>query len=469
MIRENQRLFNVINVIIDVIILLISNMIVNSHLFDKVLLLGNVTNIFAVSRLNTILLFFVLLIISYIFLYSFFGLYKPQRTNKTVFSESSNILKANIAEFLFLSLLISLGLLPVTLDYIISFTFINFIIASIERATLRGVLRLLRSKGFNTKYILIIGAGEVGQNVVSTIKLNTYLGYKVIGFLDDNMEGELDGIPVLGKLDDLERILSEKMVDRVIVSVAPRHYKVLEKLMRTCEKMGVRADIVPDYYRYITAHPSIELIDNIPLISVRFLPLDITYNDLFKRICDILFVVITGIIISPLLLVVALAIKLTSPGDIIYKQERIGKGGVPFQIYKFRSMSSENEYIDDKKWTQKDDPRITKVGRFIRKTSIDELPQFYNILKGDMSLIGPRPERPYFVNKFREDVPKYMIKHHVRPGMTGWAQVNGYRGNTSIVKRIEYDIYYVENWTFLLDLKIFFKTIPTLINDKNAY
>lgn len=469
MIRENQRLFNVINVIIDVIILLISNMIVNSHLFDKVLLLGNVTNIFAVSRLNTILLFFALLIISYIFLYSFFGLYKPQRTNKTVFSESSNILKANIAEFLFLSFLISFGLLPVTLDYIISFTVINFIIASIERATLRGVLRLLRSKGFNTKYILIIGAGEVGQNVVSTIKLNTYLGYKVIGFLDDNMEGELDGIPVLGKLDDLERILSEKMVDRVIVSVAPRHYKVLEKLMRTCEKMGVRADIVPDYYRYITAHPSIELIDNIPLISVRFLPLDITYNDLFKRICDILFVVITGIIISPLLLVVALAIKLTSPGNIIYKQERIGKGGVPFQIYKFRSMSSENEYIDDKKWTQKDDPRITKVGRFIRKTSIDELPQFYNILKGDMSLIGPRPERPYFVNKFREDVPKYMIKHHVRPGMTGWAQVNGYRGNTSIVKRIEYDIYYVENWTFLLDLKIFFKTIPTLINDKNAY
>ena len=469
MIRENQRLFNVINVIIDVIILLISNMIVNSHLFDKVLLLGNVTNIFAVSRLNTILLFFVLLIISYIFLYSFFGLYKPQRTNKTVFSESSNILKANIAEFLFLSFLISFGLLPVTLDYIISFTVINFIIASIERATLRGVLRLLRSKGFNTKYILIIGAGEVGQNVVSTIKLNTYLGYKVIGFLDDNMEGELDGIPVLGKLDDLERILSEKMVDRVIVSVAPRHYKVLEKLMRTCEKMGVRADIVPDYYRYITAHPSIELIDNIPLISVRFLPLDITYNDLFKRICDILFVVITGIIISPLLLVVALAIKLTSPGNIIYKQERIGKGGVPFQIYKFRSMSSENEYIDDKKWTQKDDPRITKVGRFIRKTSIDELPQFYNILKGDMSLIGPRPERPYFVNKFREDLPKYMIKHHVRPGMTGWAQVNGYRGNTSIVKRIEYDIYYVENWTFLLDLKIFFKTIPTLINDKNAY
>jgi len=469
MIRENQRLFNVINVIMDIIVVLISNLIVNSHLFDHILLLNHVTTIFAVNRNSTILLFFVLVIPSYILLYSFFGLYKPQRTNRTVFSESSNILKANITEFLVLSILISVGLLPVTLDYIISFTIINFILATIERASLRGVLRILRAKGFNTKYILIIGAGEVGQNVVNTIKVNTYLGYKVIGFLDDHIEGELDGIEILGKIEDLEKILSEKMVDRVIVSVAPRHYKVLEKIMNNCEKMGVRADIVPDYYRYITAHPSIELIDNIPLISVRFLPLDITYNDLFKRICDILFVVIVGIIISPILLIVALAVKLDSPGNIIYKQERIGKGGVPFQIYKFRSMSSENEYIDDKKWTQKDDPRITKVGHFIRKTSIDELPQFYNILKGDMSLIGPRPERPYFVKKFREDVPKYMIKHHVRPGMTGWAQVNGYRGNTSIVKRIEYDIYYVENWTFLLDLKIFYKTIPTLINDKNAY
>ena len=147
----------------------------------------------------------------------------------------------------------------------------------------------------------------------------------------------------------------------------------------------------------------------------------------------------------------------------------MGEDGKIFMIYKFRSMSSENEYIDDKVWTKKDDPRITSIGKIIRKYSIDELPQFYNIFKGDMSLIGPRPERPYFVNKFKESVPKYMIKHHVKPGMTGWAQINGYRGNTSIVKRIEYDIYYVENWSFLLDMKIIIKTIPTLINDKNAY
>ena len=197
--------------------------------------------------------------------------------------------------------------------------------------------------------------------------------------------------------------------------------------------------------------------------------MDISYNSIFKRLFDVIFVVITSVIISPLLLLVAILVKVTSPGPIIYKQERVGEDGKIFMIYKFRSMSSENEYIDDKVWTKKDDPRITSIGKIIRKYSIDELPQFYNIFKGDMSLIGPRPERPYFVNKFKESVPKYMIKHHVKPGMTGWAQINGYRGNTSIVKRIEYDIYYVENWSFLLDMKIIIKTIPTLINDKNAY
>ena len=188
-----------------------------------------------------------------------------------------------------------------------------------------------------------------------------------------------------------------------------------------------------------------------------------------KRTMDIVSSLVGLILLSPLFLLVAILIKLDSKGPIIFKQIRIGKNSKPFYIYKFRSMKSENEYIDDKKWTQKDDPRVTTIGKIIRKTSIDELPQFYNIFKGDMSLIGPRPERPYFVNKFRESVPKYMIKHHVKPGMTGWAQVNGYRGNTSIVKRIKYDIYYVENWSIMLDIRIFFKTLPALLNDKNAY
>jgi Undecaprenyl-phosphate glucose phosphotransferase len=366
-------------------------------------------------------------------------------------------------------MLLLLNIIRVDAYYVVSILFVTFILAVVERALLRLTLRKFRKEGFNIKYVLIIGAGEVGEKLADTIKVNTYLGYKIMGFLDDYVEGSVNDVKVIGKIGDIEKILANNIVDRVIVSISPRHYDLLKDIINSCEKMGVRADIVPDYYQYVSSNFAVELIDDIPLISVRNLPLDITFNKLVKRVFDVLFVVIVSIIISPLLLAVALGVKFSSPGPIIYKQERVGENGRVFEIYKFRSMTTENEYIDDQKWTQKDDPRITTFGKFIRKTSIDELPQFYNILKGDMSLIGPRPERPYFVRKFRESVPKYMIKHHVRPGMAGWAQINGYRGNTSIVKRIEYDIFYVENWSIWLDIKIFLKTIPMLLFDQNAY
>lgn len=463
MIRENQRLFNVINVLIDAVIVVFSALFVSSKFFMRF------TNLTFVYNYESWLLFFIFLVPTYLVLFFFSGLYTPQRTNRSVFSESSKIAQVVLLEFFLLIALSSLKIIVQSQGFLICFLIVDFILATLERALLRIFLRKFRAEGFNIKYVLIIGAGEVGERLAETIKVNSYLGYKIMGFLDDSVTEDISGIRVIGKISDLEKIISFNVIDRVIVSIAPRHYDLLSDIINTCEKMGIRADIVPDYYKYLTSHPNIELIDDIPLISVRYLPLDIAYNNLFKRIFDILFVVVVSIFISPILLIVALSIKLTSPGPIIYKQERVGLNGKVFNIYKFRSMSSENEYIDDKKWTQKDDPRVTKVGKFIRKTSIDELPQFYNIFKGDMSLIGPRPERPYFVNKFRESVPKYMIKHHVRPGMTGWAQINGYRGNTSIAKRIEYDIYYVENWSVLLDIRIFFKTIPMLLFDQNAY
>jgi len=464
MIRENQQLFNVLNVFFDIVVVLFSTIFICFPLSKKIASIGFFGNF------EELLIFFIILIPSYVFFFNIFSLYTPKRTDRSSFSAAYAIGQANLSECIFLAILNSLNILHISINFLICFLIINTTIAILERAMVRYFLRSMRSKGFNIKYVLIVGAGEVGENLVDTIRENSYLGYKVIGFLDDKKEGTVHGIDIIGKVDDLNDILeSKEIVDRVILSIAPRHYKALESLMDVCEKNGVRADIVPDYYRYLTARPNIELLDNIPLISARYLPLDISYNRMFKRIFDVLFVVITSIIISPLLLIVAILVKTTSKGPIIYSQERVGEDGKPFMIYKFRSMSSENEYIDDKVWTKENDPRITRIGKIIRKYSIDELPQFYNIFKGDMSLIGPRPERPYFVNKFKESVPKYMIKHHVKPGMTGWAQINGYRGNTSIVKRIEYDIYYVENWSVLLDIKIFIKTIPTLLNDKNAY
>ncbi|MBR3212993.1 MAG: undecaprenyl-phosphate glucose phosphotransferase [Methanosphaera sp.] len=463
MIRENQRLFNIMNVVIDALIVLFAVSIVNSSIFT------NYTHLSFNHDYLSQLVLYIFLIPSYILFYYIFGLYTPQRTNRSIFSESSKILRVIVVEFIFMSILLLLNVIHVDAYYIVSVLLLTFVLAAVERSLLRLTLRKFRQEGFNIKYVLIIGAGEVGARLADTISVNSYLGYKIMGFLDDNVTGEINNVKVIGKITDIEKILARNLVDRVIVSISPRHYNVLGQIIESCEKMGVRADIVPDYYQYVSSNFNVELIDDIPLISVRNLPLDITFNRYIKRIFDVIFVIVVSIIISPLLILVAIGVKLTSPGPVIYKQERVGENGRVFMIYKFRSMTIENEYIDDQKWTQKNDPRVTNFGKFIRRTSIDELPQFYNILKGDMSLIGPRPERPYFVRKFRESVPKYMIKHHVRPGMAGWAQINGYRGNTSIVERIKYDIFYVENWSIWLDIKIFLRTIPMLLFDQNAY
>ena len=237
--------------------------------------------------------------------------------------------------------------------------------------------------------------------------------------------------------------------------------------MDACEEEGIKAEIIPDYYKYLPAKPSVDMLDDMPIINIRYVPLDDAFNK-FKKIIEDYFVAIVAIIItSPIMLITAIAIKLESPGPIIFKQERIGYNGKPFMMYKFRSMKVQDEDEEKSQWTTEDDPRKTRVGTFIRKMSIDELPQVFNVLKREMSVVGPRPERPYFVEQFKKEIPKYMVKHQVRPGLTGLAQVNGYRGNTSIEKRIEYDIRYVENWSLVLDIKIMFLTV--FKRDHNAY
>ena len=215
---------------------------------------------------------------------------------------------------------------------------------------------------------------------------------------------------------------------------------------------------VPDYYNFISTNPYTEDLDGLPVINIRNVPLTNTMNKLIKRLIDIIGSIIALILFSPIMLIVAILVKKSSPGPIIFAQERIGLGNKPFKMYKFRSMGVQDPKKEAKEWTTKNDVRVTPVGRVIRKTSLDELPQFWNVLKGDMSLIGPRPERPLFVEKFKEEIPRYMIKHQVRPGITGWAQVNGFRGDTSIRSRIEHDLYYIENWSLGLDIKILFLT-----------
>jgi Undecaprenyl-phosphate glucose phosphotransferase len=243
----------------------------------------------------------------------------------------------------------------------------------------------------------------------------------------------------------------------------------MKDIIRICEKAGVKAQIIPEFSDKISSKPYLEEIGDIPVIGIRYIPLENLFNRMLKRTFDILFSGFAIIISSPIMILTAIIIKLTSPGPIIFKQKRVGLNKKEFTMYKFRSMHVQNFNKEKVEWTTEDDPRKTKFGSFIRKTSIDELPQFFNVLKGDMSLIGPRPERPYFVNKFKDEVPKYMVKHQVRPGITGWAQVNGWRGDTSINKRIECDIYYIENWSFTMDIKIVFLTIFKGFINRNAY
>ena len=306
---------------------------------------------------------------------------------------------------------------------------------------------------------------------ITRINANPQWGYVVRGVLDDRVpRGTLyKGVKVLGRIDNLTIILPENKLDEIAITLALEDYGRLEEIVDLCEKSGVHTKFIPDYNSLIPSRPYTEDLMGLPVINIRYVPLTNTLNLILKRCVDIIGSVLGLIIVSPIMILTAAAVKLSSPGPIIFKQERIGLHNKPFWMYKFRTMEIQKESSEKKAWTVRNDPRVTKIGKFLRRTSLDEFPQLYNILRGDMSLVGPRPERPLFVEKFREEIPRYMIKHQVRPGLTGWAQINGYRGDTSIRKRIDYDIFYIENWTMGLDFKIMFLTIFKGFINKNAY
>ena len=289
--------------------------------------------------------------------------------------------------------------------------------------------------------------------------------------MDDNAgpEENYKGISVIGRIDSLKEYLDSNNFDEIAITLKIDEYSKLRDIVNICEKTGVHTQFIPDYNNIIPTRPYTEDLMGMPVINIRYVPLSNTFYSLIKRVMDVI-ISLTGILItSPLMVCIAVIIKTTSKGPLIYKQERVGLHNKSFMMYKFRSMRVQEAGEEKKAWTTKNDPRVTAVGKFIRRTSIDELPQLFNILKGDMSVVGPRPERPFFVEKFKEEIPRYMIKHQVRPGLTGWAQVNGYRGDTSIKKRIEYDLFYIENWTLGFDIKIMFLTIFKGLINKNAY
>lgn len=465
MIKENQKHFNRLQVLIDAFVLLFS------YVAAWVIKFQIISSDDGALSLRTYMIALPITVLVYLGLYYLFSLYTPKRVQGRRL-ELWNIVKANtVGIALFLGVLYLIKMMHFSREMLFIFYMINICLEAIARNLIRYFLRSMRRKGYNLKHIVLVGYSRAAEEYIDRILENPQWGYKIRGILDDHIEAgtEYKGIKVLGKIDNLMIILPENRLDEIAITLGLSEYARLEEIVNICEKSGVHTKFIPDYNRIIPTKPYTEDILGLPVINIRHVPLTNTFYAAMKRGMDIVGAVFAIILFSPVMLFSVIMIKLTSPGPLIFKQERVGLHNHTFMMYKFRSMDVQPPEKEKTKWTVKDDPRVTNFGKFMRKTSIDELPQLFNVLKGEMSLVGPRPERPFFVEKFKEEIPRYMIKHQVRPGLTGWAQVNGYRGNTSIRKRIEYDLYYIENWTLGLDVKILFLTIFKGFINKNAY
>lgn len=472
MIKDNQSSLNRFHVVLDAVVTALS------YLFAWYIVIGSGwANQLGKRTLETKFYFGALVIIipAYLLLYSFFNLYTPKRVLGRR-NEFGKILKANTIGLLIFGLVLYFGrkephLFNFSQRLVVYFYAINVILITAERNAIRMGLRSMRSKGYNQKHILLVGYSSAAEGFVDRVKQNPEWGYTIRGILDDNLErgSEYNGVRIIGTTEDLEYILEQNSLDEIAITLSLKEYEKLRRLVALCEKSGVHTKFIPDYGNIIPTVPYMEDLQGLPVIHIRHVPLNSLPNAMMKRAVDIVGSLVGIVLFSPVMVIVAIAIKLTSPGPIIYCQERVGLHNRPFKMYKFRSMTVQDPGKEKSRWTTPGDARVTNIGKIIRKTSIDETPQFFNILFGDMSLVGPRPERPFFVEKFKEEIPRYMIKHQVRPGLTGWAQVNGYRGDTSIIKRIEHDLYYIENWTLGFDFKIMFLTVFKGFINKNAY
>ena len=415
--------------------------------------------------------YLVLIVPLFLILYHAFGLYVPIRMQgrRLVLS---NLVKANtlgVLIVIFILYMIDEGDISRTMFGM--FYCIDIILGWFFRMLVYYIIRDLRRKGYYQRQVLLVGYSRAAEEYIDRVLDNPQWGIRVRGILDDEVTaGSIyRNIKVIGRIANLDVILPASRLDEIAITLGLHEYDRLEEIVALCEKSGVHTKFIPDYINIIPTRPYTEDILGLPVINIRYVPLTNNFNALVKRVMDIIGSVAAIIISLPVMALMAGLIRLTSPGPLIYRQERVGLHNKTFWMYKFRSMEVQSEKEEKKAWTVKNDPRVTGIGKFMRRTSIDELPQLFNILKGDMSLVGPRPERPFFVEKFREEIPRYMVKHQVRPGLTGWAQVNGYRGDTSIRKRIEYDLFYIENWTVGFDIKILFLTFFKGFINKNAY
>ena len=451
MIKENQRLLNRVHVISDGAVLYLSLPLAFWIRF-YVLPGGYIT-----VPLSRYLWLGTVLTGVQLFTYAAFGLYQSQRKGRLVWELerlwlAGAVVMGALLSFLFVQRYVDYSRLTLVIWFVGSGG-----VLSCKRVVLRRVLRYFRQKGYNQKHVLIIGSGEMARAYWETVREGLELGYTAMGYVSEEEEKGLEGLKRLGGYGKLSRVLEKGRPDEAVCALGPEEYERMPEVIEACEKTGTKLSIIPFYAKYMPCSPQFDELEGIPLLNLRRIPLDNWANAFCKRGMDIVGSLALIVLTSPVMLACAIGVKVSSPGPVLFRQERVGRNKKRFYMYKFRSMRENG--AADTAWSTDRDSRRTRFGAFMRKCSLDELPQFFNVLKGEMSLVGPRPEIPYYVEKFKEDVPLYMVKHQVRPGITGWAQVNGLRGDTSIKARVEHDVYYIEHWSLLFDIEILMRTV----------
>ena len=419
-------------------------------------------------RLYLVLL--ALIVIIWGIAFKAFGLYRPRRISSRL-AEVRDIAQAcSLAVLILVALTYFVKQFEFSRLVILYFWVFSILLVNLVRGSFREILRVMRRRGYNLRHVLIVGDGALAGKVVSRIHARPELGLRIVGLLagDPKKVGEtVEGLRVLGTYEQAGEIVRELSIDKIFIAIPLETYGRMEGILRGLEEEFVDIKVVPDLYQYVTLRGGVEEFDGLPLVNLQDSPL-YGWNLVAKRIVDIVLSGVALLITAPVQLVLAAIVKLTSPGPILYRQERMGLDGRTFQMLKFRSMRNDAEGDTGAVWATRDDRRRTSIGAMLRLTSLDELPQLFNVLRGEMSLVGPRPERPVFIEEFRKRIPKYMLRHKVKAGITGWAQVNGWRGDTSLEKRIECDLYYIEHWSLPFDVKILWLSVWKGFIHKNA-
>jgi Undecaprenyl-phosphate glucose phosphotransferase len=403
---------------------------------------------------------------------SFYGLYREERARPMVDEATAvagavsigTLIGIACTSFLFKNSLLE----PDYSRGMMIYAWLLTIVFSVSaRLVHRRAKEWLRERGWGQIRVLVVGSGEVGQMIVQKLLHSPGMGYRVVGVVNGQTHKLVHGVPVLGAVDDLPEIIATHGVEEVIIGVPDASHQELLRIIALCERGHAIIKVFPDLFQIMASEITIGDLNGLPLLNVRDIALQ-GWRLQVKRAMDVVGAVVGLVFLSPVLLALAILIKLDSPGPVFYVQERMGLDAKPFWIVKFRSMCVDAE-ADGPGWTVKDDPRCTRLGRWLRQTSLDELPNLINVLWGEMSLVGPRAERPVYVEQFRRTIPRYMDRHRIKTGMTGWAAINDLRGDTSIAERTKYDLWYIENWSLLLDLKILIRTFFRGRSGRNAY